>query len=58
MQSLGCQHVSFDAPEERHKHRGAGADLIGQGGKAERHALLGVALGLPVKRLMLHKLLE
>jgi hypothetical protein len=31
----------------------AGPHLVGQGGKAELDALAGVALGLPVERLML-----
>jgi len=41
-----------------HQRRRAATDLIGQGRQTERHALLGVALGLPVERLMLVKLLE
>ena len=58
MESLSGQDVGLEALEERHQHRGAGPDLIGQGGEAERHALLGVALGLAVERLMLTELLE
>ena len=40
--------MGLDPSKQRHEHRGAGADLVGQGGEAERHALLGVALGLAV----------
>jgi hypothetical protein len=58
MQPLGTQHVGLEALEQRHQHRRAAADLVGQGRQADRHALLGVALGLPVERLMLAELLE
>ena len=44
--------------DERRQHRAAGADLVGQGRQAERHALPGVAFGLAVERLMLPVLLE
>ncbi len=58
MQSLGTQHVGLEALEQRHQRRRAAADLVGQGRQTDRHALLGIALGLPVERLMLAKLLE
>ena len=58
MQSLGAQDVGLDALEQRRQHRRAAADLVGQGRQADRHAFLGIALGLPVERLMLAKLLE
>ena len=58
MQSLGAQHVGLKALEQRHQRRRAAADLVGQGRQTDRHALLGIALGLPVERLMLAKLLE
>ena len=35
------------------QHRRAAADLVGQGRQTDRHALLGIAFGLPVERLML-----
>jgi len=58
MQSLGTQNVGLEALEQRHQHRRAAADLVGQGRQANGHALLGITLGLPVERLVLAKLLE
>ena len=58
MQSLGAQDVRLDALEQRRQHRRAAADLVGQGRQTDRHALLGIAFGLPVERLMLAKLYE
>ncbi len=50
--------MRLDALEQRRQHRRAAADLVGQGRQTDRHALLGIAFGLPVERLMLAKLLE
>ena len=58
MQALGCQDVARDQRVERRQGGGGGADLIGERGEAEVHALAGVALGLAVERLMLAELLE
>src|ERR1035437_5470799 len=58
MQSLGAQDVGLEALEQRRQRRRAAADLISQGRQADRYTLLGIALRLPVKRLMLAKLLE
>src|SRR3981081_1223106 len=56
VQSIGCEDMRFNAPEERFQHRAAGPHLVGQGRQAERQAFLGIALGLTVERLMLAKL--
>ena len=58
VQSLGGHDMGLHALEQRHQHRHAGADLVGQRGQAERHALTAVALGLAIERLMLAELLE
>ena len=58
MQSFGGEHMGLEALEDRPQHVDAGADLVGQGRQAQRHAFPGVALGLAVQRLMLAKLLE
>ena len=58
VQSLGAQDVGLEALEQWRQRCRAAADLVGQGRQADRHALLGIALGLPVERLMLAKLLE
>lgn len=58
MQSLGSKDVGFDQQIERHQRGGAGADLIGQSGKAQVDAFPGVAITLAVKRLMRTELLE
>ncbi len=58
MQALGGEHMGLQPPEDRLQHRATGADLIGQRRQAQIHALAGVALGLPVQRLMLTELLE
>src|SRR5450830_140675 len=55
MQSLGAQDVRLDALEQRRQRHRAAADLVGQGRQTDRHALLGVAFGLAVERLMLPK---
>ena len=58
MQPLGRKDMAFDAFEDRSYRRTAGADLVGQRGQADRHALLGTAFGLPVEWLVLTKFLE
>ena len=50
--------MGLDQRVQRAQRRGAGADLIGQGRKAQVDAFAGVALALPVQRLMLAELLE
>lgn len=50
--------MRLDQQIERHQRSGAGADLIGQGRKAQFHALAGVAVTLAVERLMRAELLE
>ncbi len=50
--------MGLQAVEQRHQHRRAGADQVGQRRQADRHALTAVALGLAVERLMLAELLE
>jgi hypothetical protein len=50
--------MRLNPAEERRQHREAGAHLVGQGRQAERYALLGVAFGWAVERLMLPELLE
>jgi hypothetical protein len=58
MQSLGAEDMGADQIVDRLQRHGAGPDLVGQGGKADLNAFLGVALGLPVQGLMLAELLE
>ena len=58
MQPLGRHDVGFDAPQHRLQRRAARAHGVGHGRQADRHAFTGVALGLPVQRLMLAELLE
>ena len=50
--------IDAEAGEQRRQRRRAAADLVGQGRQTDRHALLGIALRLPVERLMLAKFLE
>ena len=52
------QYVGADSLDEGTQHGRATTDLIGQGRQADRHALAGVALGLPVQGLVLPVLLE
>ena len=56
--AFGGQHLRRDQVMERSQHESAGANLVGQGREAERNALAGVALALPVPRLVLAVLLE
>ncbi len=58
MQPFGRQHMGFQAGVERQGGHADGAHLVGQGGQAQGHALAGVALSLPVQRLVLAELLE
>jgi hypothetical protein len=58
VQSLGCEDMRLDAPEDRLHNSADRAHLVGQGRQADRHALFGVAFGLPVQRLVLAELLE
>ena len=58
MQSFGGQHMGFDALEDWLHHGADRTHLVGQGGQTQGHALLGVALGLAVQRLVLAELLE
>ena len=56
--ALCGQDVSADQLVERAQQRRAAADLVGQGRQAEIDALTGIALRLPVQRLVLAVLLE
>ena len=58
VQPLGAQDVGLQAFEQRRQRRRAATNLVGQGRQTDRHTLLGIALGLPVERLMLAKFLE
>ena len=58
VQPLGGEHMRLDQLVQRRQRGGAGADLIGQRREAELDALAGVALALPVERLVLAELLE
>ena len=58
VQPLGGQDVALDQRMQRLQGRRAGADLVGQRRHAQIDALPGVALALPVQRLMLAELLE
>ena len=58
MQPLGGQDMGPDQRMDRLQRHGAGADLVSQGGQADLDTFLGVALDLPVQRLMLAELLE
>jgi hypothetical protein len=58
MQAMGGQRMGLQALEERIQSRAAGPNLIGQSRQAQLNPLTGVALSLPVQRLMLTKLLE
>jgi hypothetical protein len=58
VQPLRRHDMGFDQGVERCQRGGAGADLVGQRREAEIDALAGVALGLPVQRLVLAELLK
>src|ERR1700732_227855 len=53
MQPLRAQHVGLKALEQRRQCRRTAADLVGQSRQADRHALVGIALRLPVEGRML-----
>src|SRR3981189_823776 len=50
VQSIGCEDMRFNAPEERFQHRTAGPPLGGQGRQAQRHPFPRVAFGLAIER--------
>lgn len=58
MQTFGGKHMRFDQRMHRLQCRGTSSDLVGQCREAEVDALAGIALTLPVQRLMLTELLE
>jgi hypothetical protein len=58
MQALSGEHMGLDKRVQRLQSRGACPDVIGQRRKAQINAFAGVALALPVQRLMLPELLE
>ncbi len=58
MQPRGGEDMRLDTLKDRRQHRAAGANLVGQRRQAERHAFLGVAFSLPIKRLVLSELFE
>jgi hypothetical protein len=58
VQPFGRKHVSFDQRMKRTQRRGASAHLVGERRQTQLDALAGVALALPVQRLMLAELLE
>ena len=58
VEAFGRQNMVPDQGVDRCQSRGAGTDLVGQRREAEVDAFLGVALGLPVERLVLPELLE
>lgn len=58
VEPLGRQDMGLDEGMDRLQHHGADPDLVGEGREAEVDALSGIALGLPVQRLVLPKLLE
>ena len=58
VQPFGRKHVSLYQRLQRTQRRGASAHLVGERRQAQLDALAGVALALPVQRLMLAELLE
>jgi hypothetical protein len=58
VQAFGRQHMGLDQRVQRRERDGTRPHLVGQRRQAELDALAGVALGLPVERLMLGELLE
>ena len=58
MQTLRRQHMVCDQVMQGLQRHGAGADLVGQGRQAEVDAFAGIAVPLPVQRLMRPILLE
>ena len=58
VQPLGGQDMALDQRVQRTQRRGAGADLVGERRQAQVDPFAGIALALPVQRLMLAELLE
>ena len=58
MEALRRQDVGLDQPVNRHQRECGGADLIGKGGNAQRHAFASEPVGLAVQWLVLAVLLE
>ena len=58
VQAFGRQHMGLDQRVQGRECNGTRAYLVGQRREAELDALTGIALGLPVERLVLGKLLE
>ena len=58
VEPFGPENMGLDQGMDRRERRGAGADLVRQGRQAEVHAFPGIALGLPIERLVLTELLE
>jgi hypothetical protein len=54
--ALGGEYVPTDQLDQRGQIRGAGADSIGQGRHVEIDALPGLALALPIERLVFAEL--
>lgn len=58
MQPFCGKHMRLNQRMQRLQRRGTSPDLVGQCRQAEVDALAGIALALPVQRLMLAELLE
>ena len=58
MQALGGEHMGFDQLAQRIERGRDRTDRISHGRERDRRALQGIALALPVQRLMLAELLE
>ena len=58
VQSFCTENMGADQIVDRLQRGGAGPDLVGQGGKADLDALLGIPLSLSVQGLVLPELLE
>ena len=58
MQPFGGQDMRFDQRVQRTQRGGAGAHLIGERRQAKVEPFSGIALALPVERLVLSELLE
>ena len=58
MQPGGGEHMRLDQRVQRRQQLGHRADLVGERGQAEIHALAGIAVGLAVQGLMLAVLFE
>jgi hypothetical protein len=58
VQPLGGKDMRLDQPMERLERGGARADLVGKRRQAEIDTFMGIAVALPVERLVLPELLE